>query len=123
MLYIFGVCERCKEPIELKVSYIAIEKDADVSVRLALIHKPNSINKTICGGRIHVLTVTETQDEDIRTVLPIELLQALYEEGMSLRELACLATTNHMSIKRMLSSSTAMRRVGRPSKREGNDDN
>jgi hypothetical protein len=88
MLCVFGICERCKEAIELKLNYVALEKNADVDVHFSLCHKPQPINKTVCGGRVRIVSVSEINSEDIRTILPIELWQALYEEGMTYESIA-----------------------------------
>lgn len=122
MLYVFGVCERCKEPIELRLNYVTLDKNADTTARLVLYHKPDAINKTVCGGRVRIVTVSEVDDEDMRTVLPLELWQMLYEEGTSLRGIAGMFNTTQTKIRRELTARRhkiqvmPLRRVGRPSK-------
>jgi len=122
MLYMFGVCERCKEIIEVKLDYVALEKNADISVQFAVYHKPITINGTVCGGRVRIVSVSEIQEKDTRTVLPLELWQMLYEEGVSLRGIANTFNTTSTKIRRELTARRhkiqvmPLRRVGRPSK-------
>lgn len=99
MVYILGKCERCKELFEMKLNDITIDKDADVTTKLELYHKPKPINNTVCGGRIRILSVSEIRDEDVRTILPLELWQMLYEEGMSLRGIADMFNTTQTKIR------------------------
>ena len=117
MLRVYGICERCKLLVELTLSEGILEHEASVDVKLVLTHKP----KFGCGGRIKPVVVNEVRDEAARTMLPLELWQMLYEEGMSLRELAKLANVSHEKIRRLLAKSDHIetfgcRRRGRPRK-------
>jgi hypothetical protein len=125
MLYVFGICERCKEPLELRLKYVEVDKSADVTTQLVLYHRPKPIGSACaCGGRIRIASVTKIEDADARTVLPLELWQMLYEEGMSLRDIATVFNTNWMKVRRELVEKARrhkiqvvpLRHVGRPSK-------
>ncbi len=119
MLYIVGVCERCKEIVEVKLDYVALEKNADVSVQFALYHKPRPINRTVCGGRVRIVSVSDVTSDETRTMLPLELWQAMYEQGASIRVIAAAFTTSYRKVHRELfekhHSVCVVRRQGRPS--------
>lgn len=117
MLRVYGICERCKLLVELTLSDVILEHEASVDVKLVLTHKP----KFGCGGRIKPVVVNEVRDESVRTVLPLELWQMLYQDGMSLRELGKLANVSYEKIRRLLANSDHIetfgyRRRGRPRK-------
>ena len=117
MLRVYGICERCKLLVELTLSEGILEHEASVDVKLVLTHKP----KFGCGGRIKPIVVNEVRDESARTMLPLELWQMLYEEGMSLRELGKLTNSSSTKIRGLLAQSNYVetygcRRRGRPRK-------
>lgn len=125
MLYVFGICERCKEPLELKLKFAAMDKSADISMRLVLLHRPQPIGSAYaCGGHIKVVSTSEVEDDVARTILPLELWQILYEEGMSLRDIAHRFNVTQTKIRYELVVKARrhkiqvmpLRRVGRPSK-------
>jgi hypothetical protein len=123
VLYVFGICERCKEPLELRLKYVKVDKSADVTTRLVLYHRPKSIGSACaCGGRIRIASVTKIEDVDARTVLPLELWQMLYEEGMSLRGIASAFNTVPQKVRSELTARrhkiqvVPLRPVGRPRK-------
>jgi hypothetical protein len=129
MLYVFGICERCKEPLELRLKYIEVDKSADVTTQLILYHRPKPIGSACaCGGRIRIASVTKIEDVDARTVLPLELWQMLYEEGMSLRGIASAFKTTATKIRyefvqkprRHKIQVVSLRPVGRPKKSNQN---
>lgn len=102
MFYVFGMCERCKEPIELRLNMF-IDKNADVTTRLALYHKPTVINGTRCGGRVHVLAMHECRDASSSRMLTApELWLLLHESGVSIRKLIPLAKRSYEAVRRML---------------------
>jgi hypothetical protein len=119
MVYVFGICERCKESLEVRLKYLQISKAADITTSLVLIHKPKAVGcAPACGGRIRVISVSEVRDDEVlRTIMPAELWSMLYDTGMSLRDLAALMGSNHMKVKRMLVGlAHSLRRRGRPRK-------
>jgi len=124
MLYILGKCERCKESFELKLNDIAVDKNADITMKLILYHRPKPIGSACaCGGRVRAIYVSEVHDDGVRTLLPLELWQMLYEEGMSLHGIADVFNTSPSRVRYSLVgrgkhkiSVVNMRPVGRPRK-------
>jgi hypothetical protein len=132
MLYIFGICERCKEPLELRLKYLALDKNADITTQLVLYHRPKAIGSACaCGGRIRIVSVSEVHDDFVRTLLPVELWETfceqwrvLYEKGMSLRAIADMFNVTYTKVhyelagraRRHKIQALPLRRVGRPRK-------